>query len=104
MARYRIEFSRDWIRGRWGYIDRIFDGLGGRVTEPSRTENAWLVEYKGDSRALGNFLSKRLEITHDHFREFGSIFEIQMVSSPDAAPRSRTGRAAHTRRLTAPRP
>jgi len=104
MARYRIEFSRDWIRGRWGYIDRIFDGLGGQVTEPSRTENAWLVDYKGDSRSLGIFLSKRLELTQEHFREFGSIFEIQMVSNPRPNPRERTGRASHVRRLTAPRP
>ena len=62
MARYRIEFSRDWLRGRWGYIDRIFFKLGGKETEPSRTEDAWLVEYKGKPRALGAYLTDVLEL------------------------------------------
>ncbi len=102
MARYRIEFSRDWLRGRWGYIDRIFCQLGGKETEPSRTEDAWLVEYKGKPRELGNYLTGRLELKQKDFRQFGAIFEISEVPSPKKAPRRRRPAPTGARRLTAP--
>ena len=41
MTVYRVEFSKDWITGRWGFTDRVMTGLNGRVTEPSRLENAF---------------------------------------------------------------
>jgi hypothetical protein len=102
MARYRIEFSRDWIRGRWGYIDRIFSRLGGKETEPSRTENAWFVEFKGKPRELGKYLSERLNLKHRDFHQFGTIFEITEVSSPDRPSFSRRPARRGVRRLNAP--
>ncbi len=104
MARYRIEFSRDWIRGRWGFIDRIFHQLGGRETEPSRTENAWLVEFRGNARALGNYITDVLELQPKDFRQFGTIFEITTVAAsakkrkrrPAALPRPRRTGTHHS--------
>ena len=80
MARYRVEFSRDWILGRWGFTDRLFHELGGRVTEPSRLENAWLVEYRGNARTLGRYLSSALNIQVADFERYGTIFEIQELA------------------------
>ena len=103
MARYRIEFSRDWIRGRWGYIDRIFYKLGGRETEPSRTENAWLVEFGGTAKALGAYLTERLELKREDLSLFGAIFEISEVSSPNNPSSKRSSSSPRRKRLTAPR-
>jgi hypothetical protein len=89
MARYRVEFCRDWILGRWGFTDRLFHELGGKVTEPSRLENAWLVEYRGNARALGQYLSEALNIQEADFRRYGTIFEIQEVSGRRATPASK---------------
>ena len=98
MARYRIEFSRDWIRGRWGFIDRMFYKLGGKETEPSRLENAWLVEFNGNPRALGTYLAERLEIQEKDFAQFGTIFEISEVAAPIAqSPPAPSGGAAPKR-------
>jgi len=80
MAMYRVEFARDWITGRWGFTDRVFQDLKGRETEPSRLENAWLVEFTGQPPALGRLLSQRLNIQEKDFRRFGPIFEITVVS------------------------
>ena len=109
MARYRIQFSREWIRGRWGFINRMFEQLGGRVTEPSRTENAWFLEFRGDAEKLGQFVSDKLEIKGDDFRQFGSIFEIEQVnrptpkrSEPDTI--GTRARHAHAKKLGAPLP
>lgn len=90
MARYRVEFSRDWILGRWGFTDRLFHDLGGKVTEPSRLENAWLVDYRGNASALGKLLSKELNIQERDYERYGAIFEIQQLSGdPAPVPRSR---------------
>lgn len=91
MARYRVEFCRDWILGRWGFTDRLFHELGGKVTEPSRLENAWLVEYRGNARALGQFLSEALNIQAADFQRYGIIFEIQEVPGgrPASPPKAR---------------
>jgi hypothetical protein len=90
MARYRVEFCREWILGRWGFTDRLFHDLGGKVTEPSRLENAWLVDYRGNARNLGKLLSEALNIQEKDYEQFGAIFEIQELSSdPRPAPRAR---------------
>ena len=81
MARYRIEFTNEWLRGRWGFIDRTFYQLGGIVTDPSRTENAWLVNFRGNPTALGKYLTEMLQITPRHFQQFGTIFEIMELPS-----------------------
>lgn len=82
MAIYRVEFSNDWITGRWGFTDRVFSELRGKETEPSRLENAWLVEYKGNANTLGELLSEMLNIRAADFRRFGTIFEITILSQP----------------------
>jgi len=82
MARYRVEFSRDWLTGRWGFTDRLFNRLGGRETEPSHLEDAWLVEFHGTPRNLGKILSKALNIQAEDYRRFGTIFEVQEVDAP----------------------
>jgi len=102
MARYRVEFSRDWIRGRWGFIDRFFYKLGGKETEPSRTENAWFLEFKGRPGQLGAFISERLNIKARDFQQFGTIFEISEVASPSRPAARRKAARPGARRLTAP--
>ncbi|MEE8394430.1 MAG: hypothetical protein V3S29_00130 [bacterium] len=102
MARYRVEFSRDWIRGRWGFIDRFFYRLGGRESEPSRTENAWLVDFKGTAPALGRLIAEQLELKKTDLRQFGSIFEITMVGSPAKQPARRRPRLPDAGRVGAP--
>jgi hypothetical protein len=82
MTRYRVEFCRDWLLGRWGFTDRLFNKLGGKETEPSRLENAWLLNFKGNPRALGRFLSHELNIQKADFDRFGTIFEIQELTGP----------------------
>ncbi len=89
MARYRVEFCRDWILGRWGFTDRLFFELGGKVTEPSRLENAWLVDYRGNAQALGRYLSEALNIQEADFERFGTIFEIQELPGDPPPPRPR---------------
>ncbi len=84
MYLYRVEFSRDWITGRWGYVDRIFFELKGRETEPSRLENAWLVGYPGAADRLGRRLSNLLNIQARDFARFGTIFEITRLSKEEA--------------------
>ena len=101
MARYRVSFSREWIRGRWGFIDRFFHDLGGRVTEPSRTENAWFVEFKGNPRSLGRYLSDKLELRQEDLHQFGAIFEIEVMEPLREKPAIDRSRAAHVKRLTA---
>ena len=99
MAFYRVEFSEDWIKGRWGFTDRVFTQLKGRETEPSRLENAWLVNFNGSPAALGVLLSDQLNIQAKDFRRFGNIFQIMVLEADrDLVPkRPRT-------RLQQPRP
>jgi hypothetical protein len=90
MARYRVEFSRDWILGRWGFTDRLFHDLGGKVTEPSRLENAWVVDFRGNAGNLGKYLMTALNIQERDYERFGAIFEIQELSSdPPRATKAR---------------
>lgn len=79
MPRYRIEFRREWITGRWGFTDRVFTELGGRVADPVRLENAWVVEYKGRPFPLGRLLTQLLNIQREDFERFGTIFDITEV-------------------------
>ncbi len=82
MARYRIEFSNEWVRGRWGFIDRAIFHLGGKEKNPSALENTWMVEFRGRPRALGDYMIELLKIKPEHFDQFGTIFEITEVASP----------------------
>lgn len=98
MPVYRVEFIREWIIGRWGFTDRVFHELSGRVTEPSRLEEAWLVTFTGKPEALGRRLQEMLNIQPADWRRFGPIFEITEVAAeaaePEPPPRQRapTGR------------
>jgi hypothetical protein len=82
MPRYRIAFAREWALGRWGYLDRFFHDLGGRESEPSGLENAWLVDYRGNARRLGRELAMALNIASGDFRKYGPIFEIEELAAP----------------------
>ena len=82
MAQYRVEFCKDWLQGRWGFTDRVFNLMGGRETEPTRLENAWLVNFKGSPAALGALLTRELNIQKVDFTRFGAIFEIQPLATP----------------------
>jgi hypothetical protein len=82
MTLYRVEFAQEWITGRWGFTDRVFTGMKGRETEPSRLENAWLVNFDGTASQLGDLLSDRLNIQRADLRRFGTIFEITILSDP----------------------
>jgi hypothetical protein len=86
MARYRIAFAREWVLGRWGYLDRFFHELGGRQTDPSGLQNAWVVEYRGNPRRLGRELAMALNIQTADYRQFGPIFEIEEIPGPPPAP------------------
>ena len=83
MTLYRVEFSRDWITGRWGFTDKVFHDLKGRETDPSRLENAWLVNFTGPAQNLGQVLSERLNIQVEDFQRLGAIFEITPLPPPD---------------------
>jgi hypothetical protein len=82
MPRYRIAFAREWALGRWGYLDRFFHDLGGRESEPSGLENAWLVDYRGNARRLGRELAMALNLASGDFRKYGPIFEIEELAAP----------------------
>lgn len=94
MTVYRVEFSRDWITGRWGFTDRTMTNLNGRVTEPSRLENAWIVNFQGTASDLGDLLSERLNIGPEHLKRFGTIFEITILTAPHGPEPRRSRRRA----------
>lgn len=80
MTRYRVEFDKSWIMGRWGFTDRVFYTLGGSEAEPKGVSDAWVVSYKGKPRDLGLLLQQRLNIDSADLSEFGTIFEISEVA------------------------
>jgi hypothetical protein len=93
MTLYRVEFAKDWIMGRWGFTDRVLSEMRGRVTEPSRLENAWVLTFNGTASDLGDLLSERLNIQRADLRRFGNIFEITILSEPHGPePRRRRSR------------
>lgn len=83
MARYRVEFSRDWIMGRWGFIDHMFYKMGGKPADRARMENAWLVDCKKGPGALGRMLADRLELKPADYSQFGVIFDIRELGRPE---------------------
>ena len=93
MTFYRVDFSNDWIKGRWGFTDRVFDQLNGREVESAGLENAWLLDFKGGPGELGDLLTDRLTIKPRDFYRFGTIFEIALMEADrdkiPARPRSR---------------
>jgi hypothetical protein len=100
MTLYRVEFAKEWITGRWGFTDRVFTELKGRETEPSRLENAWLVNFRGTASDLGDLLTERLNIQRADLRQLGTIFQITILSKPHG-PEPRRSRA---RALAPPAP
>lgn len=82
MTLYRVEFANDWIMGRWGFTDRVLTEMQARVTEPSRLDNAWVLNFNGTASALGDVLSERLNIQRRDLQRFGTIFEIMILSEP----------------------
>ena len=87
MARYKVVFSRRWITGRWGFTDRVLDRLGAKPWEPSRTQNAWLVPFKGSPLALGEYLTEALRIPESRDATPGSVFEIEELEPAPSRPR-----------------
>jgi len=105
MARYKVIFSRRWITGRWGFTDRVLDGLGAKPWEPSRTQNAWLVPFKGSALALGEYLTEALKVPLSRDARPGGVFEIEEIDPPKAVPprAPRPARTPRVRQITAGR-
>ena len=83
MALYRVKFSKEWVMGRWGFIDRMFYEMGGRPTDSARLENTWLVDFQSGPRELGKLLSERLYVKPVDYSRFGVIFDIQELASAE---------------------
>ncbi|MEE8435839.1 MAG: hypothetical protein V3S64_13730 [bacterium] len=81
MTFYRVDFSSDWIKGRWGFTDRVFDQLKGREVDSAGLENAWLLDFKGGPGELGDLLTDLLTIKPRDFHRFGTIFEIAVMEA-----------------------
>ncbi len=91
MTVYQVEFSEDWIRGRWGFTDRVFSDLRGKEADPSLARNTWVVNYQGTPSDLGGLLSEMLNIQANDFQRFGAIFQITPLSDPVESPPSASG-------------
>ena len=81
MTFYRVDFSNDWIMGRWGFTDRLFHQLKGRGVDSIGLENAWLLNFNGGPAELGDLLTDRLTIQPRDFHRFGTIFEIAVMEA-----------------------
>lgn len=70
----------------------MFFQMGGKVTDASRLENAWVLQFKGTATGLGNLITKNLEINPADLQTFGTIFEITELDAPHLprAPMPRT--------------
>lgn len=79
MALYRIRVSPDWLCGRWGYTDRLFNDLKGVRVSPLGEGNVWVVNYAGRPGRLGRLLSEVLHIQQVDYQRFGTIFEIDEI-------------------------
>ena len=93
MTYYRVDFSDDWIKGRWGFTDRVFDRLNGREVDSAGMINAWLLNFKGGPAELGDLLTDLLTIQPRDFHRFGAIFEIAVME----ADRDKFPQRPHTR-------
>lgn len=104
MARYKVIFSQRWITGRWGFTDRVLNGLGAKPSEPSRTQNAWLVTYQGNALALGEYLTEALKVPASRDARPGAVFEIEELDPPEARKSpARTPRTPRVRQIAAGR-
>ncbi len=86
MPKYRVAFSKDWIKGRWGFIDRLFTRLKG-TRYPSEVVTAWVVNYRGSPGPLGRVLMEELKINPQDLKNFGTIFEIRLLEDSPATKR-----------------
>jgi len=76
--------------GRWGFTDRAMYQMGGKPTEPSRLENAWLLKYKGTPGRLGRLLSEVLNIQEVDKAKYAPLFEIVEVEPSPTQPKPPT--------------
>ena len=88
MPRYKVHFSRMWITGRWGFTDRVLHEIGGRPTDPSLLQPAWVVNFKGSSIDLGRYLTQALKVPLGHNSWDGTVFDIQEID-PGKRPSAR---------------
>ena len=102
MALYRVEFSGEWLVGRWGFIDRMFHDMGGRPSDSARLENAWLVEFKLGPGALGKSISERLLLKQADFSQFGVIFDIRKIARPEKSTPGHRRPNSRGRRIDSP--
>jgi len=90
MPQYKVEFSREWLTGRWGFVDRVMTQAGAKATDESRLQHAWLINYKGSPQNLGRFLAQELNIQRKDFLAVGSVFNIVGLDPlPPPAPKPR---------------
>ena len=105
MTVYQVEFSDDWIRGRWGFTDRVFNDLKGREADAILGRNTWVVNFQGTPSDLGGLLTEMLNIQTNDFQRFGTIFQITPLSDPDDSPLSASGSpSVADQQPTRPRP
>jgi hypothetical protein len=87
MPRYKVVFSKRWLTGRWGFTDRVLDQMGGKPSEPSRTENAWLVPFEGTPFELGRLLTEALHISRSRDARGGAVFHVESLEPREPKPR-----------------
>ena len=88
--------------GRWGFIDHMFQDMGGRPADRARLKNAWLVDYKKGPGALGKMLADRLDLKPADYNQFGVIFDVRALDPPDKPAAEHRRSTARVRRLDAP--
>lgn len=95
MPRYKVHFARTWIMGRWGFTDRVLHEIGGRPTDPSLLQPAWVVSFKGSSIDLGRYLTQALKVSLGHNSRDGTVFDIQEIDPGKRPPARRRNLAPH---------
>ncbi|MDH4121564.1 MAG: hypothetical protein OEV94_07660 [Deltaproteobacteria bacterium] len=86
MANYKVEFNPEWLRGRWGFTDRVMTQLGGQAADRSKINNAWVLSYQGKPRDLGRLLTELLELQQFDFLQLGVLFDIHSLDPPSEDP------------------
>ena len=81
MPHYRVKFSPEWLKGRWGFTDRVLTLMGGRSTDDSHLEATWVVNFRGSPMALGKRLSNELDLDPIGRRSL-TVFDIKQIPSP----------------------
>ena len=79
MARYRVRFSRGWITGRWGFVDRVMDRMGAKCVDPAKVRPVWALDYTRSPIELGRYLTKALNLPLSHDPKLGAIFDIEEI-------------------------